>query len=415
MRSAAAAAVLALAACTCREPSPDAGSLAFSELGPEVAGAACACLLRADAGSPPYCNLADCEAAFPQLGLSTLAAEIDAGLLAYDGHAAASCLADAGAFRCPYEVLLPPSIALLLSENCPGALVASRGAGQICLTSFDCDAGVCVQDAGGCAGVCTPPLPAGAACNVAGVPCAGTLTCLGGRCAGPPQAGAPCRSLGESGDCGPLLWCDLDAGACVSRASHGEICQWQGGALAPPCQAPGWCSQWSGVGSCRLPSDAGGPCLTLDDANDCVPPLTCLPADAGPGFGVCGPRVGDGGICGGFGCETDLVCEQGRCIPPPGSGEPCFWLGVPLNGLTVLDACAGSLACGLYWDAGSFCGSPACLGESCATGENACADGLCAGGRCTVPALGSPCRGDLDCVTGLCLDGGCADPYACAP
>lgn len=413
MRAFAIATACAFAACSSRPVARDAGEVPLGELPGRIVAAACACLVGPDGGR--YCSLADCEEAFPELGLATLDAEVDGGLLAYDPHAAASCLADAGAFCFASPLFYPPSIELILEQSCPEALLARRGLGQSCLTDLDCDAGVCAPGTSGCAGSCTAPLAAGSPCAVGGVPCAGGLSCLGGRCAGTPNTGDPCHTLGSAGECGGALWCNLDAGVCEVWARAGQACEWHGGALAPPCAAPNWCSEWNQVGRCESPSDAGGPCLTLDDGNDCTPPSTCLLSDAGPGFGMCGPPVGAGGACAGFGCASGLACVKNRCIPLSSDGG-CLSLGAfgPLSGVAIQDQCPGSFVCGTY-DAGDFCGAPVCLGGSCAVGAGACADGVCRGGTCGTPALGSPCRVDADCPSDDCVDGGCADPYACAP
>jgi len=405
-------AVLLVAGCGGPKPGFDAGAVALGELGGRVAGAVCACLLRTDGGAR-YCSQADCEAAYPQLGLSTLEGEVDAGWLRYDAHAAAACLADGGPFCFPSTTgLFPPSIEAILGRACPAALTGARGAGGSCLSDFDCDAGSCFSDAGACVGACSPPLPAGVPCALAGIPCAEPLSCLGGRCAGPPKPGDPCHTLGQTGECGALLWCHLDAGVCAAWASAGQSCEWHGGALDPPCAPPAWCDQWSRPGTCRLPSDAGGPCLTLDDDGDCAAPLTCLPSDGGPGAGICGAPIHDGGACAGFGCVAGLVCTKGICAPPPGAGAACLASG----GIDALAGqCAADLVCGAYVDAGGFCGPAACLEHGCAIGSAACSDGVCSGGSCVAPALGMPCGADSDCASGDCVDGGCADPYACTP
>jgi len=98
----------ALTACSPKGPA-DAGQIPLAQLGSRVAAAACACIMEGDGGAP-YCNLADCKAAFPQLGLATLALEVDGGFLAYDPFAAAICLAESGAFCFTSALGLPASV-----------------------------------------------------------------------------------------------------------------------------------------------------------------------------------------------------------------------------------------------------------------------------------------------------------------
>ncbi len=419
--SVASVALAVLAGCPPKGPA-DAGQVSLAELGPWVAAAACACILEGDGGAP-YCSVADCEAAFPQLGLATLAAEVDGGFLAYDPFATAVCFAESGAFCFESALGVPASVEWILYQNCSDALTPLRDAGQSCLTGFDCTAGICFPGTGSCGGTCTPLLETGAPCTPSGVPCDpnANLSCRAGACrAGLPVVGDPCLTLA---DCdGASLWCNPDAGLCQAAATLGESCQVQAGPLAPPCEAPDyWCDQWTGVGTCEALSDAGGPCVPLEDGYGCVGSLTCLPSDAGPAFGICEAPAGDGGSCVAFGCADGFTCNDGACTPIPGAGAPCAAFGA-LTGVTVDDQCAGLLACGVYADTAAssglsngFCGTAACLGQPCAVGQGACVDGVCANGVCRAPALGDPCVIALDCASGDCVDGGCADPYLCSP
>ncbi len=114
--------------------------------------------------------------------------------------------------------------------------------------------------------------------------------------------------------------------------------------------------------------------------------------DAALGAPCAFPICGDGA---GF-------CDQGTCVPRPGSGDPC-------DGLE----CEPGLLC-----IEGTCGAPGSPSDACVT-DDACAPPLrCLAGACAaLSSTGGPCTDDAGCAVGLvCGTNGCeaAPPPPCA-
>lgn len=133
-------------------------------------------------------------------------------------------------------------------------------------------------------------------------------------------------------------------------------------------------------------------------ATSCGPQLWCVGGTcidpAGQSFGgpdeLCDPLTG---------CKGGLACgELGRCMPPPGPGQPCA---------------DGRCADGARCESQDFDGAPVCVaggevGSPC-TGHVQCASFNCPAGFCApAAAVGAPCSTTLPCgPEASCADGVC--------
>lgn len=274
---------------------------------------------------------------------------------------------------------------------CPGAGTCPDDPveGAPCVESLE-GASVCAPGLV-CAGrVCRTPAAAGAPCEDA---CVDGLACIEGECRTPPVDGEAC-----SGICADGLRC-VD-GRCrppLPPAAIGEPCE---GTCADPCArcAP----EGSPDARCVLARPAGSPCVWNQD---CVFPLVCR-------AGVCAPddrRRGSNESClRDAECRDGLRCVRDRCRGPAraadescSTNEPCA-SGLVCVGSDTARKCkaptpAGGAcganenvvcAAGLYCADDDMCRPTSGIGEACATKE-ACGEGDCLEGRCTVDAPGA--------------------------
>lgn len=211
-----------------------------------------------------------------------------------------------------------------------------------CLAGAHCEEGVCVADLAAGSACLGEDVHA---CGVAGAcRCDDPTTCTedGMVCRGAVTAGDACLT---TFDCGAGLYCDLDAGRCAPRAAAGEACSAHYGACAHPYACvDGRCGSEAELPpETRLlaagDSCAGGGSCPLGTACACSGPKceerVCAPA---PRLGEsCEDQLAAGlnpiacaeGLCDVYGSRT--------CVLPAAGGAPCA-----SDGLTL--ACA-SLVC----------------------------------------------------------------------
>ncbi len=368
-------------------------------------------------------NRADCRVLLDGVaGLSCgafvdpAARSVAAGRATFDAAGAEACVASLRGDACPGEQWRSLLFACEPTRFFSGAV----GPGDPCGSGAECDdTGYCSILTGNCEGVC---LSYG----------------LEGDCCAPPCGSAPCA---------PGLSCAPDASGNRSCQRPGE------GACASrlDCAAGEACVIEAGAGSCApLPAE-GEPCTVGTDPPFCLPPFACDAPNAEGAAGTCAARKAAGEPCqASWSCEPGLVCAgidaasgQGTCAAPRAVGEPCAPL--PQGALWPADDCVPTAQCdpetltcagppGLGepcrtagGDAGStgcaegFCRTAAgstegtCTpllgeGESCATAQQACGEGLfCDRARrtCTGPAPdGAPCERHDECASGRCLSTG---------
>jgi hypothetical protein len=161
--------------------------------------------------------------------------------------------------------------------------------------------------------------------------------------------------------------------------------------------------------SCQPLGESGDACSVSDD---CRLPLFCRTTTSSPGVGVCSPVATLGMPCSATAeCSDGLLCELGRCVAKPTTGQSCRSGVCDDNALCVPRRDGG--VCEPRFDAGVGCRQSA-----------ECLPGLiCSSGRC-VTALVSPtadmCLAGQKCPTGLVcifdspsdIEGACERPRA---
>jgi hypothetical protein len=322
--------------------------------------------------SVPYCSPAHCMSENTCDGFARLEQALDAGAVIYDSDKGSACLSRFASDPCHAGTLpLAPDVFDVLAQ-CPGALTPQLQAGDACVSSLECRAGLTCRGAGrGCPGVCTAFATAGQSC--AATSCAVGSTCNAQNvCQADGAVGSRCAAYA---DCGPTsldLWCDSTTGRCARGVAEGSPCGATSAGLtacAPGlrCDAVGS----DGQGTCRSP----GPALP--------------PADVG-------------GACELFSdCVVGLVCDGGTCAQPFDVGLRCRSDSYCKKGLTC---------------ATEKCLLASCPGDACSEGTSACVLSVCKNGKCQDRAkVGEPCVVGGDCTTGACVTGRCADASVCAP
>ncbi len=190
--------------------------------------------------------------------------------------------------------------------------------------------------------------------------------------------------------------------------------------------------------------DGGSPCPTGYSCVQSVEPVQYYDGVwSGFSVHVCYPAAGCAGVCNSLQaacsatspCCTDLVCQSGTCLSPPGSSctasepgvlfpNPCTsgyacisgtcQTCIPNGGAcSAAGECCGGLACN-----GTTCGQPTCgaYGQSCTPGGTSagtcCGDGTLScdanQGNICVVSNGASCIAGQKCVTGdQCTNGLC--------
>ena len=174
-----------------------------------------------------------------------------------------------------------------------------------------------------------------------------------GICLPPPEAGEACRDDGDcmTGPSGPMLYCDLAAGACAEKGGEGDDCSYQD---------PTFTDLRGNFEGVPAP----------DERMECADGLLCDP-DAKKCVNICEA----GALCRtNADCDEDLVCNKtanptltdasgdrlGVCSEPIGAGEPCTVRN------DVGDECAYDGGCSLLdqgWFGDSECGGGICMDD----------------------------------------------------
>lgn len=326
-------------------------------------------------------NLRQARTALPGL--------IEQGRVAYDGTAAATCLADIPQLAC--------RDLLELDDVFTGCPILTGTAATLAACEYDVE---CAVPGSVCAPVgmtsagsppdcmtmqtCRAPVATGGICE-------GNLACRpGDHCIRDNLGNDICRPGDQGSSCGSDGECDT-----------GLYC-------------PGGVSGMPGVTTCQPALAAGAPC---GDFSDCQPGLDCVTAT-----GTCEVAATVGAPCGSL-CGAGLVCNQvtGTCVEFSMEGAPCASDTECLSGLAFFN----QMECD---DAGTpadpvddTCQSPGEVGEVCASTSdcdvglhctaqlNALPEGLCGAPR----ANGLACNNDNQCASGHCAGIECADIPVC--
>ncbi len=262
-----------------------------------------------------------------------LLAALDAGTVVYDAMAAQACVDEIRALACES---IDFSRTDARTRTC--GFVGLLSDGERCSLDQECSA----------TSACHGPPETG--------------TCSLASCQHIPQLGEPCTD--SCGDEGALLCID---GTCAAPVPIGGVCS--GGVRA--CVAHSSCSTTtageSGVCQVLAPTPIVGEGASCTAEAQCDRGLVCVGASLE--VAVCAQRRTDGTCrttfwstndCGGFG-ET---CVAGRCVPPPGEGEPCRI------------SCQPDLACSGGFVADGVCERRSVIGEACTTSAG-CFSGTC--------------------------------------
>ncbi len=298
---------------------------------------------------------------------------VEPGRLAYDGTAAAECLAAA---NCGNVTAITETLSMyrarqvpqgVVPEACQRVFVGQLPLGQPCEDDAECAVGRCW---GSPTPTCRQPAAAGGKCGK-DLPCAAGTLC----------AEAPW------GKCDPIAPLP-DGASCVVPSED------NGTSVLCGDTSPHWCANFLNYCNdmwCTVP--------------DCGAGSYCAPT--ADGFGQCVPTLPLGFPCNVNGCATGGWCPGGVCVPLPLShwGEPC--------GAVICDGTQ-------YCDSNHVCTQYAHAGESCAGGR-ACVDTVCMAsttgkcsfdnpcgpscppascredGHCLAPRIGDACVADGDC------------------
>lgn len=280
---------------------------------------------------------------------------VDQGSVYYDPAQASACVEAIRAASC--DEMDDPSI----GAQCYPLLRGTRGGGEPCTSSWDCESFECDTSAG-CPGVCEPLLGLGDACGSMIDNCDIGLDCQEGTC----QPEAP---LGEAGDpceidwdCDNDLYCRPEDSVCAARLGAGEPCTQHAS-----CAGGHYCAP-QGMWTCEL-----------------VQPVSVAGQPCNPGEYL---------ICD---LSQELDCaistadyEPHTCQPVRAQGEPCL-AEDPVSGLQLLYPCdpLAALYCD-YTTAEPTCQPRKAYGDLCTT-DMECATMTCSdSGTCTWASLCEP-------------------------
>ncbi len=352
------------------EPTPPTtpNSVAIEQLEAERARSICALLFRCDAslyGDAParllFRDAAECTTylrdsrTFDQQDLEHAVA---AGLVRYDGAAAARCLRDLD--RCE---------ALSFSEanetaDCKAVFAGTVAAGGACQRSEECAGDAyCASGSGSgqCPGTCVARLSPGSAC----------------------QFSLQCATMGTTGRAA-CIEDEMSVGACLvlrpasTAAAEGAACGIdRSTSVETACAAGLYCHRETG--RCARPVAAGASC---DDGDRCVAPSYCTSAvPGGPrtchtieilrtAGATCDERVR---VCSPL---DGLECGEGTCVD---DGAPAGPAGSPCSRSDHSAICDPGLFCG--GEGARTCRAQVALGQPCDS-RAACATGICERGMC---------------------------------
>jgi len=243
--------------------------------------------------------------------LATLKADVAAGIVVYDGQAAAACL-DVYKSLTSCKQTAIGDLGQKLDAACGHVFTGTVAVGSACFFSEECaNEGICDRttctSSGCCAGTChakPTAIPPGGDCSnpLPDQDCVDGTVCTadpggGGTCKAPLAAGAPC---------GPYDRC------------------------APPYQCGGTIDPVTNEGTCVAPPGTGQACDmsgNCDDARDVCDQTTR----------VCTSRIAVGGACAAPAtCVGYANCDGTTCVAVAGPGASCD---------SALDSCLLNLSC----------------------------------------------------------------------
>lgn len=215
-----------------------ADSLALDDYRPAIWQATCDWYVRCGALAEEDCAL------YLYRTTSSSPAAVRAGLVRYDGEAAAACVAAYADLPCDVSQPYPDFSA------CADVYRGLNAIGEPCITGIECESGTCFYSEGWCGeacctGTCDPARPREVAAldEPCGddVSCARGLYCVGLYDRAQPQTCMPLPKRGEScvGACAELGdSCDSTTKVCQDASVKGE-----------PCEDNSDCSAYYGCGS----------------------------------------------------------------------------------------------------------------------------------------------------------------------
>jgi hypothetical protein len=202
------------------------------------------------------------------------------------------------------------------------------------------------------------------------------------------------------------------ASQCASLSCVDTVCC--NSACSGSCDS---CNLSGSVGTCAFVADgdSGSPSCTpyvCDGAGaacpgTCLTDLDCAAGNWCDGTGHCGPKNGNGTLCGGgHECLTG-ECVDGVCCNTACNGacDACNLSGT-VGSCTLATGTSGSPSCGAYLCGGAAsCPTTCTLTTQCTTGFFCDGTGHCVskGGQ------GDPCGASGECANGRCVDGYCCD------
>jgi len=286
-------------------------SVSLDDFGAQALAAICA----QGVACGTYPDLATCDDAL--YFNDQFLADVRAGRLVYDGHAAATCL---DVYRhLPCKTSEAVAAFHTASEACDAVAKGTVPRGAACLNDEECVSGSCAKASCGtdacCMGACVDLVPAGASCNEAhcekGLSCRWSSSAATATCVAPIPRGQPCAS--------------------------GDFCADSASCVTDPV---------SGIKSCGSLPATGAPCPdgSCDDRNDACDGVSK----------ICVRRIPVGGAC--VAGHNDCVVYA-RCDNLTGT---CLMLGRAQAPCAASDNCISGLRC-----EGGLCvakpDAPACL------------------------------------------------------
>jgi hypothetical protein len=300
-------ATMTMAAAACSSSSNEPAPLTFAAFSSSEMDITC----QSDVACGAFPDSATCLAS-TTIESGQIEADIAAGMVVYDGAAAAVCLTWIAQNLSPtcrtseQPRFQPPLCSTIFTGTVPE--------GGACLTS-----GECVSDD------CDRPGCGSDSC------CQGTCIASTIRPNGTVPVGAACTSRSS---CVMGAYCNVSGNPplCTALKTAGQACQ-----LDEECPAGMGCvltaSDAGATHTCAMPADENAPCAGNDSCDlrgDYCDPTTMR----------CAPRVPVGGACitGGDSCVSYAGCDNAtaKCVKQPHAGDSCSLTSFP---------CVGSLEC----------------------------------------------------------------------
>jgi hypothetical protein len=313
--------------------------------------------------------------------------------------------------------------------------VSGVGEGQSCesdgcMDGLYCVGGQILPDAGALScRVCQAPVPLGADCSQANLPCV-----TGAYCKRDLQGAALCSPLGAAGagcqspqEC-LSGFCNYPQGVCDDGGRPGDACAVQTDCRAGYCDAGGHCADYQAAGAdCTADAEcanhhcdpSNSRCGLPDGATCGYSDGDCQSGNCDDTSRTCVPRLPNGSSC-----QNNVECESNYCNYSTrtctehcytdadcGAGRYCDWsystcIDQKADGAT----CQGDEEClGGYCNSAEKCGAKPQVGDACSgygdcPPEAYCATGVCVerkGPGASCPSLDS-CMAPFFCIEGRC-------------